>query len=94
MSLEGNRYGLEASSADCSNSFSDLYSQTSSKDTIRTKILVYVVYISQTIQIILFSKDGFAQFVVDTDIRKITAGLQTKSLSGWFSLCVIQGLGV
>lgn len=72
------------------NYFPDLYSRASFKDAIRTKILVYSVYILQIIQIILFTKDGFAEFTADSE--NIPSFVQLKT--SWFSVCVIQGLGM
>ncbi len=81
---------MEACSIDYSNLFSDLYSQTSFEDTFRTIILVYAVYILQTIQIILLTKDGFLQFVID--FGNLAAFLEAKTI--WLSLFIIQSLGV
>ena len=69
---------MEACSIDYSNLFSDLYSQTSFEDTFRTIILVYAVYILQTIQIILLTKDGFLQFVID--FGNLAAFLEAKTI--------------
>ncbi len=81
---------MEACSIDYSNLFSDLYSQTSFEDTFRTIILVYAVYILQTIQIILLTKDGFLQFLID--FGNLAAFLEAKTI--WLSLFIIQSLGV
>ncbi|KJA20512.1 hypothetical protein HYPSUDRAFT_166823 [Hypholoma sublateritium FD-334 SS-4] len=65
-----------------------VYSQAFFKDAIWTKILVYTVYILQTTQIILFTKDGFTEYTANSD--NISASVQLKT--SWFSVCVIQGL--
>jgi len=69
---------------------SDLYSQASLEDTVKTKILVYAVYILQMTQIIIFMDNGFQEFTAD--FGDIVAFNQFKT--NWFSVCVIGGIGV
>ena len=64
-----------------------MYSQASFKDTIWTKVLVYTIYIMQTTQIILLTNNVFRGDLIDNFSI-------TQFKIGWFSVCIIQGLGM
>ena len=64
-----------------------MYSQASFKDTIWTKVLVYTIYIMQTTQIILLTNNVLRGDLIDNFSI-------TQFKIGWFSVCIIQGLGM